>query len=364
MLRCVVLCCVALRCVVLCSVAFCCVLLCCAGPLQALRVLNVSNALAAILMLVLLGLAASTSSRFIETHRWKERGWALATEALHQADLMTDDARAFVQFGDTREYNAFWDLLKSGQRERTVEQQKALGLTEQELALVEHAYIEAEHLALTEEIAMKLTVQAFGLDFANHPEIKNLTWNFANEANPERQQLKFVTRPMWYTNNTYDMMLPPAQQALLARNLMFDLKYEYDRRLIRDPLDEFYRLLDERGLRTIHGLQETVLLVANLLAGATMFFLLSSICLVVYLVQKLLDYRAESSLDPDLQKLARQDFGNTKRGGAIVALVTAFFLYAAVCGFAIFYLVMWTHYAEDLHNAATRNWSAPLFLGR
>ena len=109
---------------------------------------------------MLLGLAVSTSHQFIEISKWKEEAWHLAKEAEGQADVMTDLARAFVQFGDPRAYIDFWELLNSGKREQTLEQQKALGLTAHEQALVGHAFEEAEHLALTEEIAMRLTIQA------------------------------------------------------------------------------------------------------------------------------------------------------------------------------------------------------------
>ena len=91
---------------------------------QSLRVLNVVNALAAVLMLVLLGQAVSTSHKFVEVHKWKEEAWALAHEAMDEADNMTDLARQFVQFGDPLSYYAFWDLLHSGVREHTVEAQR------------------------------------------------------------------------------------------------------------------------------------------------------------------------------------------------------------------------------------------------
>ena len=93
--------------------------------------------------------------------------------------------------------------------------------------------------------------------------------------------------------------------------------------------------MDQRGLETIHNLEGTVMLVANLLAAAAAFSLASSICLVMYLVQKLLDYRAKSSLDVHLQQLARTDFGNAKRGRVTAAISIAFVLHVLACGSAL-----------------------------
>ena len=179
---------------------------------QVLRILSVVNALGALLMLVLLGLAVSTSHQFVEVHRWKEEAWALANEALEQEHVITDLSRHFVQFGHVVSYHDFWDLLRSGARERTLERHKALGLTRDEQALVEQAYRGIDRLAVAGEIAMKLTIQAHGHDWDHYPEVHNLTWDLEAEPDREWQRLQFFKRRMWYTNATHDMALPGVQQ--------------------------------------------------------------------------------------------------------------------------------------------------------
>ena len=96
---------------------------------------------------------------------------------------------------------------------------RALGLTAAEQALVEHAWQEAEHLAFTEEVAMVLTISAFGLDLANYQEVQHLMWDLTTEPDYEWQKLTFPRRPMWYTNTSYDLKRLSAEQVsgLVAR---------------------------------------------------------------------------------------------------------------------------------------------------
>ena len=137
---------------------------------------------------------------------------------------------------------------------------------------------------------------------------------------------------------------------------MFDQKYEHDAAHVQEPLSRFSSSMNDRGLEHIHGLEATVSLVANLLTTAAIFSLVSSTCLVMYLVQKLLEHRARASLDTRLQLMAKGDFGDTKRGRATCAIGTAFLLHVAACGLATMYLTIWTPFAEDLNAAGDREW--------
>ena len=98
-----------------------------------------------------------------------------------------------------------------------------------------------------------------------------MTWDVTKEPGYHRQRLDFVKRPMWYTNESHDMQLPAEEQAMLARNILFDIKYEHDRHLIRHDLEEFYHSLDDRAMETIHGIEGTVALVASLLSATTVW---------------------------------------------------------------------------------------------
>mmetsp|Transcript_112025 Transcript_112025/g.194524 ORF Transcript_112025/g.194524 Transcript_112025/m.194524 type:complete len:1980 (-) Transcript_112025:1595-7534(-) len=324
--------------------------------LHALRMLNIANALAAILMLVLLGMAVATTASFTNIHEWKEKARTLADEERTQAGYLTDKARFFSQFGDRHGYNDYFHMIHDGEREKTKKELHDMGLSADEEYFADLAANKSDAIILTQEISFVLVISGFQLPWDKFSEVENFPYDFATEPDRDWQLLTFPRRPMWYTSRANDTHQPLEYQKRLARSILFDDKYEYDRKQISDPLDEFARRMDARAQGEIHSLEAEVELIVNLLAVAAVTFMASSIGMVMYLIQKILDFRAQASLDRKLLKLASGNFGNNDRGRSLWAIAGALVLMLSTFTFAVVYLITWAHFSEEIDLASDREW--------
>lgn len=113
------------------------------------------------------------------------------------SDYLTNEARKYVQFGDKVHYDNYWTEVNiTKTRDYVVERLRELNATEEELNLIELAKRNSDALVATEDSAMFLV-----------------------------------------TKGNFD----------LARKLMFDERYEYNKSIIMNPISEFQDLMNSRA---------------------------------------------------------------------------------------------------------------------
>jgi hypothetical protein len=330
-------------------------------PLRSLRILqilNVANLLTAILMLVLLGMAMSATARISEIHVWKEEARQLALEETDHTSYLTDACREFVQFGDIRAYKKYWKLIHSGQIEAVLEKQKDLGLTEEELDLLHEAEEEMENLRTVDKIAMLLIARSYNLPLYKTTDINEITWDAEAEPDYEAQRLAYPQKLLWYSAREKDLALPAAEMRELGRYIMFDHRYEAALEHTREAVSKFTDNKDKRAKNNLKAVETEVLVIANLLAVATGLFLGSAIGLVMYLISKMLDFHAQSSLDSQLLKYTSGNFGNTHQGRSLAAIGAALLFAVSAFFYAAVYHMLWLPHVDTYNTATHRNWIA------
>eukprot|EP01012_Entosiphon_sulcatum_P039128 TRINITY_DN5124_c0_g1_i2.p1 TRINITY_DN5124_c0_g1~~TRINITY_DN5124_c0_g1_i2.p1 ORF type:complete len:2106 (+),score=315.53 TRINITY_DN5124_c0_g1_i2:53-6370(+) len=256
----------------------------------AVRVAVMLTSLLVVGALVIMGLRFQTLSHTVDAFEWKRDARAWALKARNNSDFLTERARQFVQFGDPRGYIEYWNLIHNGYRQYVVAQQKALGVTQQELDYVSTSIAQSNALVATETIAMVLTVWAYGLDATLFSDVMGFEWNAQNESNYQWQLAFFADRHLAYSNTTFDKQLPAEQKKLIARSIMYDEKYVYDKSLIMDPLGAFVSSMDTRAEKRLAKYldRENAFNIAALVCAA--FFMVISVALLLMLVVYVLDW--------------------------------------------------------------------------
>ncbi|MDQ1910413.1 methyl-accepting chemotaxis protein [Paenibacillus sp. GD4] len=124
---------------------------------------------------------------------FKQLGFDLA----NASDYLTNEARAYVQFGDKKHYDNYWkEVNDTKTRDKVVSRLKELNAPQEELDLIDKAKKNSDALVKTEEAAMKAVQEG----------------NFT-----------------------------------LARTLMFDDKYESNKKVIAEPVTEFQKKMNTRA---------------------------------------------------------------------------------------------------------------------
>lgn len=121
----------------------------------------------------------------------------LGIDLADASDYLTDQARRYVQFGETEYYENYWREVNEIQtRDKVVQRLKEMDAPEEELALIEEAKSNSDALVETEEAAMTAV----------------------EEGDFER-----------------------------ARQLMFDEKYDQNKAIIMEPIEEFQQMMNQRA---------------------------------------------------------------------------------------------------------------------
>jgi len=121
----------------------------------------------------------------------------LGIDLANASDLLTDEARGYVQFGDKKHYDNYWrEVNVTKTRDKVVERLKELGAPQEELDLIDEAKRNSDVLVKTEEAAMQ-AVEAQNFD--------------------------------------------------LARKLMFDDEYDTNKEIIAKPINEFQQKMNTRA---------------------------------------------------------------------------------------------------------------------
>ncbi|WP_409344637.1 methyl-accepting chemotaxis protein [Paenibacillus sp. MBLB4367] len=112
-----------------------------------------------VLSVLLVGGVLLLQSNFRDVHEAKTRQAEfkqLGFDLVNSSKLLTDEARAYVQFGDKVHYDNYWrEVNETKTRDRVVSRLTELGAPKQELDLIERAKQNSDTLVSTEEAAMK-----------------------------------------------------------------------------------------------------------------------------------------------------------------------------------------------------------------
>lgn len=118
----------------------------------------------------------------------------LSIDLASSSDYLTNEARAYVQFGDKVHFDNYWrEVNESKTRDHVVEKLTELGAPQEELDLIEQAKQHSDALVKTEDAAMKAVVNK---DFTK------------------------------------------------ARTLMFDSNYDANKKIIMEPLEQFQQKMN------------------------------------------------------------------------------------------------------------------------
>ena len=118
-----------------------------------------------------------------------ERSLEARELALHLAQEQRDlimfqvrEARSFAQFGDPHHYRAYWGAHHSGRHEAILESFVELGIPKEEQELLADSELASEEMLQIEKVSMFLTIQAFGLDERQFPELAHFEYDIKEEV--------------------------------------------------------------------------------------------------------------------------------------------------------------------------------------
>lgn len=156
---------------------------------------------------------------------YKQLGIDLAAAS----DLLTNEARAYVQLGDKVHYDNYWkEINETKKRDQVVTMLKELGVPQDELLLIEEAKQNSDALVATEDAAMK-AVQEQNFD--------------------------------------------------LARQLMFDHSYEVNKEKITDPINHFQLAMNKR----VEGEAANAHRYASRMLSLTISFLIATFMILLFM---------------------------------------------------------------------------------
>jgi methyl-accepting chemotaxis protein len=141
------------------------------------------------------------------------------------SDLLTNEARAYSVSASGDHLAAYWreiDVTKT--RERALARLKRLGVSADELALVEQAKRNSDALVRTEARSQRLVLEAL-----QTPEAKMPAAIAATKLAPD------------------DEALAVDEKLAAARSIMFDAQYTADKAKIAKPMARFQQLLNDRA---------------------------------------------------------------------------------------------------------------------
>ena len=148
----------------------------------------------------------------------------LAADLAGASGLLTDEVRAYAVTTQAEHLDNYWrEIDETKTRDRVVSRLKALGATPEELGLLEEAKSKSDGLVETETRAMRLVLEAEGVEPAAMP--------------PAVAQ---------YELSAADAALAPAAKLARARSLVFDREYYANVAGIMEPTAAFRKRVDER----------------------------------------------------------------------------------------------------------------------
>lgn len=140
------------------------------------------------------------------------------------SDYLTDEARKYAVTQDITHLQKYWQEIKQTKtRDNVISRLRELNSPEEELTLLAEAKYYSDALVSTERHSMRLVMEAQGV-----------------------QENDMVSEVASYQLNNEDEKLNSEQKLGKAREIMFDAKYDDDKKNIMDPIARFQTIMNAR----------------------------------------------------------------------------------------------------------------------
>lgn len=140
------------------------------------------------------------------------------------SDYLTDEARKYAVTNDIIHLEKYWEEINKTQtRDNVISRVRELNSPGEELALLAEAKRYSDALVSTERRSMRLVLEAQGV--------------------PEENMVNEVSA---YHLSIGDQKLNNAEKLAKAREIMFDAKYDADKKNIMDPIAKFQTIMNDR----------------------------------------------------------------------------------------------------------------------
>ena len=227
-------------------------------------------------LVMLLSMVALKDER-LSRATFQEDARKLAREERMQSAELTSQVRHFVQFGNAKAYNNFWQIMKGPRWQGIIDDFTALGLTVEEQKLLEDSHHKAEDIRRVQEISMLLVIWSFRLNPHLFPDVESRQWDLEAEPDMDEQKLAYPTRRYWYSSRANDIKLPVLLQRAMARWFLFDNKYAVDSARMNGLMTEMVESIDQRSNARKIAVQSSIDLMAYALIGSTVLFIAMSV---------------------------------------------------------------------------------------
>jgi len=200
----------------------------------------------------------------------REESLWLAKSVIDNADEMTQYARAFAQFGEKHNYDMYWKLAHSGNPQQVLNRLVELGVSKEEQLHMAAANDDEHIVANTEMVSMRMTIAALGLEPHSYRDVEHHNWDAHKETN-HFDWSTHVDTGLHYTNREHDLAASPEYLRDVARSILFDAKYDYDKSLVQHEVQQFHKLLSKRTQQLINNMSDQVsllVIVSLLIYGA------------------------------------------------------------------------------------------------
>jgi methyl-accepting chemotaxis protein len=167
----------------------------------------------------------------------------LAINLANASDYLTNECRAYVQFGDKQYLDNYWnEILVTKTRDNVLSQLSAMGAPSAAFDQVALAKKNSDALVGTETRAMRLVLEATHVPQANWPAAE-VSW----------------------TMTAADEALNDAAKMVTARQIMFDAKYASDKSIIMGPIAQFQAIINAQATQQVADAQSHTGLALTLL---------------------------------------------------------------------------------------------------
>ncbi|KLU65944.1 signal transduction histidine-protein kinase BarA [Desulfosporosinus acididurans] len=148
----------------------------------------------------------------------------LGIDLANASDYLTDEARKYAVTNDKTHMNKYWEEINvTKTRDHVISRLAELHSPSEEMALLAEAKKNSDALVNTERHSMRLVLNAL--------------------QEPETQMPPEVVS---YSLSAEDQKLSAEEKLAKARDIMFDAKYDADKRSIMDPIDKFQQIMNTR----------------------------------------------------------------------------------------------------------------------
>jgi len=176
----------------------------------------------------------------------------LGIDLANASDLLTNEVRRYVVTTDSQHLRNYWTEIDTTQtRDRVLARLKELGAPQDEFDLLALAKKNSDALVDTETRGMRLVLEALGVPPTSMPA--------AVAA---------------YRLSPADQALDADAQLAKAREIMFDAKYDQDKRVIMEPVAEFQAKMNARAAREVEAARDATGRAIKLLGASALLMVL------------------------------------------------------------------------------------------